>query len=412
MPDVLDKTRIWTPEHLVATGRQAYFRPVSGWYGGTEVLFEGRRLIMTASHDYLGLSADPRVREAAAEAVLRFGTSLGGSRIVNGSLELHEQLEARLAAFLGHEAALVLPSGFQANLTLAPLMDQDTAVFTDFANHASLNEAVQLGSPVKHTFLHGNMTHLERRLTEADSRLAKLILTDGVFSVDGDVCNLPALTELARAHGARIVLDSSHDLGMLGASGAGAAEHFGHPADLVTSALSKSLASVGGVIAGPAHVIRYLRHNAPAAIFTAAAAPANVAASLTALDILQTEPHRRTRLLDLAEHLHNGLRALGFDTGTSTTPIVSVKVSGQERCFRTWRRLCEAGVFTGPITHPGVPRGREVLRITLTAAHTDDHLERVLAALEVVGRKEGIIPDSPPGTHTPVAITRPPATAA
>ncbi|MFE4551580.1 aminotransferase class I/II-fold pyridoxal phosphate-dependent enzyme [Streptomyces sp. NPDC056785] len=410
--DILEKCRPWTAEHLLATGRDCYFRAVGDTFDGTEADFQGRRVIVAASHDYLGLSAEPRVREAAVAAVRRFGTSLGGSRAVSGSLELHEELEHGLAAFLGHEAALVLPSGYQANLMLAPLLGDGDMVFSDFSNHVSLEEAVRLGRAKERKFLHGDLGHLKELLIAADgsgteNTGGKLILTDGVFSVDGDVCDLPGLMKLAAAHGARVVVDSSHDLGVLGPTGAGAGEHFGLRPDLVTGALSKSLASVGGVIAGPADVIRYLRFHARAALFTAAASPANVAAALAALRVLRAEPERRVRVLDLAERLHNGLRALGFDTGASVTPVVPVLVSGRERCLRVWRRLFDAGVFAAPMVHPVVRAGREVLRVTLTAAHTDDQLERVLAAFEHVGRVEGVIPGSAPAEHTPVRIVRP-----
>ncbi|MCX4576061.1 aminotransferase class I/II-fold pyridoxal phosphate-dependent enzyme [Streptomyces sp. NBC_01571] len=421
--DILEKCRPWTAEHLRATGRDCYFRAIGDTFDGTEADFEGRRVIVAASHDYLGLSAEPRVREAAVAAVRRFGTSLGGSRAVSGSLELHEELENDLAAFLGHEAAAVLPSGYQANLMLAPLLGDGDTVFSDFSNHVSLEEAVRLGRANERKFLHGNLDHLEELLSTADGigngnggagtrgdgsgTGGKLILTDGVFSVDGDVCDLPGLMKLADAHGARVVVDSSHDLGVLGPTGAGAGEHFGLRPDLVTSALSKSLASVGGVIAGPADVIRYLRFHARTALFTAAASPANVAAALAALRLLRAEPERRVRVLDLAERLHNGLRALGFDTGASVTPVVPVLVPGREQCMRMWRELFEAGVFAAPMVHPVVRTGREVLRITLTAAHTDDQLARVLAAFEHVGRVEGVIPGSAPASHTPVRIARP-----
>ncbi|MFD8424193.1 aminotransferase class I/II-fold pyridoxal phosphate-dependent enzyme [Streptomyces sp. NPDC059466] len=433
--DILEKCRPWTAEHLRATGRDCYFRAIGDTFDGTEADFEGRRVIIAASHDYLGLSAEPRVREAAVAAVRRFGTSLGGSRAVSGSLELHEELETGLAAFLGYEAAAVLPSGYQANLMLAPLLGDGDMVFSDFSNHVSLEEAVRLGRAKERKFLHGDLDHLEELLRACDrggNRIGiggvetgaggtggdgtagdgtgtggKLILTDGVFSVDGDVCDLPGLMELAGAHGARVVVDSSHDLGVLGPTGAGAGEHFGLRPDLVTSALSKSLASVGGVIAGPADVIRYLRFHARTSLFTAAAAPANVAAALAALRILRAEPERRVRVLDLAERLHNGLRALGFDTGASVTPVVPVLVRGRERCMRMWRELFEAGVFAAPMVHPVVRAGREVLRVTLTAAHTDGQLDRVLAAFERVGRVEGVIPGSAPASHTPVRIARP-----
>ncbi|MEE1752122.1 aminotransferase class I/II-fold pyridoxal phosphate-dependent enzyme [Streptomyces sp. SP18CS02] len=409
--DILERCRSWTAEHLRQTGRDCYYRAIGDTFDGTEVEFGGRRVIMAATHDYLGLSADPRVRAAAAEAVGRFGTSLGGSRAVSGSLELHEELESALAVFLGQEAAVVLPSGFQANLMLAPLLGPDDLVFGDFSNHVSLDEAVNLGQAEQRKFLHGNVEHLGELLHAADGSAGKVILTDGIFSVDGDICDLPGIMELASAHGARVVVDSSHDLGVLGPTGAGVGEHFGLRPDIVTSALSKSLASVGGVIAGPAEVIHYLRFHSRTALFTAAASPANVAAALAALRILQAEPQRRARVLDLAERLHNGLRALGYTTGASVTPVVPVLVRGRERCLRMWRQLEAAGVFTAPMTYPGVRAGQEVLRVTLTAGHTDGQLERVLAAFEWAGRKEGVIAPSASQGYAPVRIVRPAASA-
>ncbi|MEU9999132.1 pyridoxal phosphate-dependent aminotransferase family protein [Streptomyces sp. NPDC050848] len=385
--DVQEKCRSWTADHLRDSG-DCYYQAVTRTSGGTEVEFRGTWVIMAASHDYLGLSADPRVREAAVAAVRRFGTSLGGSRAACGSLDLHEELEGRLARFLGHEAAAVLPSGFQANLMLAPLLADGSYVFSDSSNHASLNEVIRLGDAKERTFLHGDLTHLEELLASVGEDSGKLILTDGIFSVDGDLCNLPDMMKLADSCGAHVVVDSSHDLGVLGPNGAGASDHFGLRPLLVTSALSKSLASVGGVIAGPADIIYYLRFHARTSLFTAAASPANVAAALAALDILQSEPERRVRVLDLAEQLHNGLRALGYDTGSSVTPIVPVLIRGRERCLRMWRELCRAGVFTTPMTYPAVRAGREVLRVTLTAAHTDEQLMRVLDAFEAVGRNE------------------------
>ncbi|MFM9696879.1 aminotransferase class I/II-fold pyridoxal phosphate-dependent enzyme [Streptomyces europaeiscabiei] len=407
--DVWEKCRAWTASYLQETGRACYYRAISDTFNGTEVTFEGRRVIMAASHDYLGLAADARVREAAVAAVRRFGTSLGGSRAVSGSLSLHEELEEQLARFLGQEAAAVLPSGYQANLMLAPLLDKGDYVFSDLSNHASLDEVIRLGDAEERKFLHGNMKHLEELLASAAEGAGKTILTDGIFSVDGDICALPALMRLADAHSAHVVVDSSHDLGVLGPNGAGAAEHYGLQPLLITSALSKSLASVGGVIAGPSEVIRYLRFHARTSLFTAAASPANVAAALAALEILQTEPERRRRVLDLAERLHNGLRALGYDTGASTTPVVPVLIRGSERCLRMWRTLCQAGVFTAPMTYPGVRAGREVIRVTLTAAHTDEQLARLLAAFEKAGLAEGVLPGNERSCpYIPVQITRPP----
>ncbi len=405
--DVLEKCRAWTADHLQQAGWDCYYRAITDTFDGTEVSFEGRRVIMAASHDYLGLAADPRVREAAVAAVRRFGTSLGGSRAVSGSLELHEELEEGLARFLGHQAAAVLPSGYQANLMLAPLLEKGDYVFSDLSNHASLDEVIRLGDAEERKFLHSNMAHLEELLASATEAAGKTIVTDGIFSVEGDICDLPALTKLADAHGAHVIVDSSHDLGVLGPTGAGAAEHYGLRPSLVTSALSKSLASVGGVIAGPAEVIRYLRFHARTSLFTAAASPANVAAALAALGILRTEPEHRLRVLDLAEQLHNGLRGLGYNTGTSSTPLVPVLIRGRERCLHMWRELCQAGVFTAPMTYPAVRTGHEVLRITLTAAHTDEQLARLLTAFEEVGRTEGVIPETAPCIGAPGQVARP-----
>ncbi|GAB2745496.1 aminotransferase class I/II-fold pyridoxal phosphate-dependent enzyme [Kitasatospora kifunensis] len=409
--DVLEKCRSWTAEHLRDRGGDCYYRAISSTFNGTEVEFEGKRMIMAASHDYLGLAADPRVREAAVAAVRRFGTSLGGSRAVSGSLDLHEELEHRLARFLGQEAAAVLPSGYQANLMLAPLLTEGRHVYSDFLNHASLDEAIRLGDATERKFLHGDMDHLKELLASTSGEAGKIILTDGIFSVGGDICKLPEMMKLADTHGAQVVVDSSHDLGVLGPNGAGAGDHFGLRPLLVTSALSKSLASVGGVIAGPAEVIHYLRFHARTALFTAAASPANVAAALTALEILQSEPGRRARVLDLAEQLHHGLRTLGYDTGTSLTPVVPVLTRGRERCLRMWQELCGAGVFTAPMTYPAVRAGREVLRVTLTAAHTDQQLVRVLTAFDEVGRKEGLIPPQPARRTPPDTVVLPAAIA-
>lgn len=400
--DAFGKCEEWTDEHVAAIGRDCYFRTLDTVLGGTEADFEGRRVIVASSHDYLGLSADPRVREASIAAIRRYGTSLGASRAVSGTRDLHHEFEHRAAALLRQESAMVVPSGFQANLMLAPLLGKTDAVFTDMFNHASLAEAVELGAAREHRYLHGDMGHLETLLDSTDSDTGKIILTDGIFSVDGDICDLPAISRLAGRYGARVVIDSSHDLGLLGATGAGAPEHFGLRADLVTAALSKSLASVGGVIAGPTRVLNHLRNHSRTAVFTAAVSPAAVAAALAALDIAAEEPERRARALDLAEHLHNGLRALGYDTGASVTPIVPVGARGRRRCLRMWRHLCDAGVFTTPLTYPAVRSGEEILRVTLTAAHSDEQLAAVLGAFEEIARIEGIRP----APHSPVRIAR------
>jgi 8-amino-7-oxononanoate synthase len=411
MRDVFDKCPAFKDDKIAkAAGLYPYFRPIEASHGSTEVDIEGRRVIMVGSNNYLGLAGDPRVKEAALEAIRRFGTTCSGSRLLNGTLTLHEELESRLAKFLGREAALACSTGFQTNVaTVSAILGRHDIVFTDRQNHASLVDGVRLGFAEEKRYRHNDMAHLEALLEGADPEAGKIIITDGVFSMEGDLCNLPKIVELAQKYRARVMTDDAHSMGVLGSHGRGTAEYFGLEAqtDLVMGTFSKSFASLGGVIAGPYDVINFIKHRARPVVFSASMTPASVASALKALDIIEAEPQRRTRLLDIAEKMHNGFRSMGFDTGVSVTPVVPVLVGDQVKCFRFWKALFEAGVFTNPVIPPAVEPGHALLRTSYMATHTDAQLDRVLEQFEKIGRRMSIIPETRPTSYVPVKVARP-----
>jgi len=393
--DVFAKCRAYTDvEAATVAGVYPYYRRIEEWYGAAEVRVDGRRVVMAGSNDYLGLARHPRVVAAAAEAVRRYGATCSGSRLQNGTLDLHERLEERLAAFLGRPAAVVLTTGFQTNLALAALFGRGDAVFADRENHASLVDAVRLGGATHRRYPHGGLAQLDRMLAAAGPDTGRVILTDGVFSADGGVCDLPGLVALARTHDARLFVDSGHDVGLLGKRGRGVAEHFGleEAVDLVTVTLSKSFGSLGGAIAGPAAVIRYLRHHARSLLFAAALPPANAAAALTALDVIEAEPERRDRVLAAAARLRAGLREAGFAVAGSPSAIVPIHLSDRELCLRFWTDLLGEGVFGNAMVTPGVPPGGDLVRLSVTADHTATHVARIVAACATVAHRLGVLP--------------------
>jgi len=410
MRDVFDKCSAFKDDKIAkATGLYPYFKPIEASHGSTEVDIEGRRVIMVGSNNYLGLAGDPRVKEAAIEAVRRFGSTCSGSRLLNGTLTLHEELESRLAKFLNREAALVCSTGFQTNVaTVSAILGRHDIVYTDRQNHASLVDGVRLGFAEEKRYRHQDMGHLEAMLEASDPDVGKIIITDGVFSMEGDLCNLPKIVELAQKYRARVMTDDAHSMGVLGAHGRGTAEYFGleTQTDLVMGTFSKSFASLGGVIAGPYDVINFVKHRARAVVFSASMTPAQVAAALKALDIIEAEPQRRARLLDIAEKMHNGFRSMGFDTGVSVTPVVPVLVGDQVKCFRFWKALFEAGVFTNPVIPPAVEPGHALLRTSYMATHTDAQLDRVLEQFEKIGRRMSIIPETRPTSFAQVKVAR------
>ena len=411
MADVFDKCTSWKDYKIAkATGLYPYFRVIEASHGSTEVDIEGKRIIMVGSNNYLGLAGDPRVKEAAINAIKKFGTTCSGSRLLNGTLTLHEELENRLAKFLGRESALVVSTGFQTNVaTVSAILGRHDIVFSDRGNHASLVDGVRLSFAEEKRFRHNDMVHLEKLLAAANPDAGKIIITDGVFSMEGDLCNLPKIAELAQKYKARIMTDDAHAMGVLGEKGRGTSEYFGleKQTDLVMGTFSKSFASLGGVIAGPFDVINFIKHRARSVVFSASMTPAAVASALKALDIIEAEPQRRARLLDIAEKMHNGFRSMGFDTGVSVTPVVPVLVGDQVKCFRFWKALHEAGIFANPVIPPAVEPGHALLRTSYMATHTDQQLDRVLETFERIGRKMSIIPETRPSTYVPVQIARP-----
>jgi 8-amino-7-oxononanoate synthase len=376
---------------LRSSGVDAFFRPVAGRTADEYVLIDDRKVLMAGSNDYLGLSHHPRVVAAAVEALHKYGASVSGSRALNGTLDLHGELEARMAAFLGQESAVVTTTGFQANLALAALLGRHDVAFGDRRNHASLIEGLRLGQGRLHGYRHADPEHLRRLLAAVPEESGRLIVTDGVFSMEGDAAPLRELRAVADEQGAKLIVDSAHDIGVWGARGAGLSEYLGveDRADLITGTFSKAFGSIGGVLAGPAAHVRYLRFNARSALFSAALPPASTAAALAALDVVEAEPERRQRLFRLGEGLHNGLRALGYDTGPSTTPIVPVRFSSVAAAGEFWSGLMAEGVYTNLLGPPAISGGAGMLRLTLTAAHDESHLAAVLTAVAKVGDRLG-----------------------
>jgi 7-keto-8-aminopelargonate synthetase-like enzyme len=382
---------------LKAHGVDAYFRAAAERTGDSHVVIDGRKVLMAGSNDYLGLSTHPRVIEAAVAATRRYGTAVSGSRALNGTVDLHVTLEERIAAFLGQEAATVTTTGFQANLALSALLGRDDTAFGDARNHASLIEATRLGWGKVRSYR--DLGHLRDRLAAAPDGGGRLIITDGVFSMDGDAADLHGLRSTADEYGMKLIVDAAHDMGVLGPGGAGLAS--GLRVDLITSTFSKAFGSIGGVLAGPRDNVRYLRSNARSVLFSAALPPASAAAALAALDVITAEPSRRARALDRAGELHDGLRALGYDTRPSTTPIIPVRFGTMAEAGAFWAALFEAGVFANLVGPPAATT--PALRLSLTANHDESHVATVLSAFDDVGRRLG--------THRqtglpPVVLTR------
>jgi 8-amino-7-oxononanoate synthase len=391
--DLFDKCRRFTRAREVqAAGYYPYFVPIEASYD-TEVVVRGEHKIMVGSNNYLGLTHHPRVLEAAAAALRRYGSGCTGSRFLNGTLDLHEQLESRIAPFLGHEAALVFSTGYQTNLgVIATLVGRDDHIFSDKLNHASIVDGMRLAYGTVHRYPHGRLDILERQLLTAPPG-GRLIVTDGVFSMEGDIADLPGIAALAEFHGAKVMVDDAHGVGVLGERGGGTVQHYHLEGriDLIMTTFSKSLASIGGAVAGPETVIHYLRHHARSLIFSASMPPASVATVLAALDIIEAEPERRDMLWRNTRRMQDGLRSLGYDIGASCTPIIPVEIGGIDETFVFWKALFDAGVYTNPVTPPAVPENSCRLRISVMATHTDDHIDAVLDAFARVGRSAALL---------------------
>jgi 8-amino-7-oxononanoate synthase len=354
----------------------------------------GKELVMLGSNNYLGLTSHPEVKEAAAIALAMFGTGCAGSRLLNGTLDIHLQLEERLAKFLGREDVLTFSTGFQANLgVLSCLLQRSDVVLLDGLNHASLIDGCRLGFGKSYKYRHNDMADLEKKLANVSSEKGKIVAVDGVFSMEGDTAKLPEIVELKNRYGARLMVDDAHGLGVFGEKGRGTPEHFGleDEVDLVMGTFSKSLATVGGFIAGSADVIDFIRHEARTAIFSAAPPPGSMAAAIKALEIVEREPERRKNLWENARFMKRELEALGFDTGESESPVIPLVIGEDLDAYTMTMKLQERGVFANPVVSPAVPKGRSMMRTSYMATHTAEHLERALEAFAAVGREMGII---------------------
>ena len=391
--DLFEKCHGFTEaKEAIAAGTYPYFIPLTE-NEGTEALFKGHRLIMCGSNNYLGLTTHPKVRRAAIEAIEHYGTSCTGSRFLNGTLEMHEQLEHELAEWVGKEAALVFSTGMQVNLgAISALACRGDYVILDKEDHASIVDGAKLSYSETKRFSHNDMAELGRLLARLPADAGKLVVVDGLFSMEGDIAPLPELVSLCREHGARLMVDDAHAMGVLG-GGRGTAAEFGltEQVDLIMSTFSKSFASLGGFIAGDEAVIHYIKHHARALIFSASIPPSNAAAALAALHVMRDEPERAVRLSEIAAYMRKCYQQLGFNTGKSTTPVIPIIIGDRQKTLMAWRLLFDAGVFVNPVLSPGVQPGRELLRTSYMATHTDDQLNRVLGVFETVGKQMGLI---------------------
>jgi len=379
-------------KNLISHGIYPFFRTIESAQD-PEITMNGRRMIMVGSNNYLGLTNHPKVKEAAIEAIRKYGTGCAGSRFLNGTLDIHVQLEEKLGRFMRKEAALIFSTGFQVNLgVISALVGKDDVVIIDKMDHASIIDGCRLSFGEIRKFRHNDMADLERVLGEYEYR-DKLIVVDGVFSMEGDIAHLPDIVELAKKYGARLMVDDAHGIGVLGKTGRGTAEHFGleDKVDLIMGTYSKSLASIGGFISGSADVIHYIKHLARSLIFSASPPPASVAAVSAAVDIIENEPERREQLWKNTTKMLNGFKDLGFRTGHSQTPIIPVIVGEDEKAFLMGMMLQEEGVFANVAVTPAVPSGMALIRTSYMATHTDEQLDAVLNAFEKVGKKLGLI---------------------
>lgn len=393
--DLFDKCRAFTRANQARSeGWYPYFKEIQSG-AGSEVWIDGRKMIMIGSNNYLGLTQHPKVIEAAEQALHKYGSGCTGSRFLNGTLDIHTELERRLANFMQSEDALVFSTGFQTNLgTISTVVGKNDIIFADRANHASIVDGCRLAYGRFLKYKHNDMLDLRRLLANNDGEAGKLIVSDGVFSMEGDIVDLPSLLDVAREHEARVMIDDAHSIGVLGRHGRGTAEHYDltmNDVDLVMGTFSKSFASLGGFIAGKHYVIDFIKHHSRPFIFSASMPPASVAVVLTALDIMETEPEHLQRLWNNVAKMKKGFDEMGFNTGSSKTPIIPIHIGDDMATFTFWRLLFENGIFSNPSISPAVPPGHGIIRTSYMATHTDDILDRVLEIFWNIGKKLNLI---------------------
>ena len=382
------------PQQIKAKGAYPYFRCIESEQD-TEVIMNGRRVLMFGSNSYLGLTNHPRVIAAAIEATRRYGTGCAGSRFLNGTIDLHLQLEHELAQWVGKEDAMVYSTGFQVNLgVVSCVTGKDDYVICDELDHASIVEGRRLSFSTPRKYHHGDMASLERELARCRPDAIKLIVTDGVFSMEGDIAPMSEIVRLAHKYNANIMVDEAHGFGVLGPGGRGTCHHFGvaGDVDLLMGTFSKSFASIGGFIASDRDTINYLRHNSRSYIFSASLTPAATAAALESLHIMQEEPERIEHLWDVTRYALSGFRALGFEIGATETPIIPLYVRDMEKTFLVTRMLFDEGIFVNPVVPPACAPNDTLIRFSLMATHTKrqvdyalDKMKKCFKALEIFG---------------------------
>ncbi len=391
--DLFEKCRKYTAaKEVMAAGFYPYFRVVESEQN-PEVIVQGKKMIMLGSNNYLGLTSHPKVKEAAIEAIRKYGSGCAGSRFLNGTLDLHVKLEEKLASFFRKDGALTFSTGYQTNLgIISSLAGKDDVVIIDKLDHASIIDACRLSFAEVKKFKHNDMGSLEYVLKESGSR-GKLVVVDGVYSMEGDIAPLPDIIRISKKYGARIMVDDAHGVGVLGKTGRGTAEHFGleKEVDVIMGTYSKSLASIGGFVVADEDVIHYMKHTSRPLIFSASPPPASVASVIAALDIIDEEPERRERLWHNTAKMMKAFKEMGFDTGAAETPIIPLVMGEMERAFMMWKTLSDEGVFVNPVVPPATTPGRCLIRTSYMATHTDEMLDRVLGVIEKAGRKLGMI---------------------
>ena len=372
------------PQQIKARGVYPYFRSIESEQD-TEVMMNGRRVLMYGSNSYLGLTNHPRVIAASIEATRKYGTGCAGSRFLNGTIDLHLQLEHELAQWVGKEDVMVYSTGFQVNLgVVSCVTGREDYVLCDELDHASIVEGRRLSFSTPRKYRHNDMRSLERELARCHSGAIKLIVTDGVFSMEGNIANLPEIVRLARKYNANIMVDEAHGFGVLGHGGRGTCHHFGvaDDVDLIMGTFSKSFASIGGFIASDRDTINYLRHNSRSYIFSASLTPAATAAALEALHIMQEEPERQEHLWEITRYALDGFRTLGFEIGATETPIIPLYVRDMEKTFLVTRMLFDEGIFVNPVVPPACASSDTLIRFSLMATHTKAQVDYALEKMQ------------------------------
>lgn len=381
------------PDELKQAGLYPYFRPIDENHD-TEVVIHGKKLLMFGSNSYMGLANHPKVKEASKKAIDQYGTSCSGSRFLNGTSTLHIVLEEKIADFVNKEAALVYTTGFQTNLgVLSALTGRQGVLLLDEYDHASIIEGSRLSFSRVLKFKHNDMHGLEKLLKGLDDNQIKMIVVDGIFSMEGDICDLPQITALARKYNALVMVDDAHSFGVLGNCGRGVSDHFGlvKDVDLIMSTFSKSLASVGGFVASTHEIIDFLKHTSRPMIFSASVPPASIAAAIAALEIIKAEPERLQALWDNTRYLVKNLKALGFELSNAETPIIPIYIRDNELTFKFNKKLYEKGLFVNPVVSPAVPAHSSLVRMSVMATHSKSQLDQAIEILEQTGNQLGIL---------------------